>query len=151
KLLALYVGAVCAPLRLLPRKAGVRQATAPLAPSDTTGEAGVTAPAPASPPRLLTPEQRRIMITAVLPASFTLRYCQSWKQRLAVVDAVREAIGVIEDYEAGGPLPEFGTAQCASSWQAPASRQAYICTRPTGHGGRHGYAGMFWTDAEATR
>uniref|UniRef100_A0A8H2JGN3 Uncharacterized protein n=1 Tax=Mycolicibacterium mucogenicum DSM 44124 TaxID=1226753 RepID=A0A8H2JGN3_MYCMU len=92
KLLAMAAGGVCAPLRLLPRKAGVRQATVPpSAPSDTTsGEAGATAPAPASPFR-----------------------CTS-----------RLFAGIPDNF---------------------------FCTRNLGHDGKHGYAGIFWTDDEAVR
>lgn len=53
-------GAILTASRWLQRKSGVGQATAPLAPSDTTGEAGATAPAPASPPRPPAGAQRQM-------------------------------------------------------------------------------------------
>lgn len=29
-------------------------------------------------------------------------------------------------------------------------RSTLLCSRPRGHEGKHGYAGIFWTDAEAS-
>ncbi|QPG69122.1 hypothetical protein [Mycolicibacterium mucogenicum] len=42
------------------------------------------------------------------------------------------------------------SSECASRWASRVDgRRTYGCTRPAGHDGKHGYAGIRWADSEA--
>lgn len=46
--------------------------------------------------------------------------------------------------------PHAEPVACSSLFRRSPLSAAFLCTRSRGHDGKHGYAGVFWTDDEAS-